>query len=207
MAQAVDGPPRYSEDHYTTAPMAEKTTGAGMHPDMMNTGRNNHHLGGHHNNGMQNYSNAGVDTCTNTACQDKHHNHDDHHGGMAGMGLGAAAGGAAGMAAGKHMHHNNQNGLNHNHGLHHTRGGNLGNGPEMVGSGMAGDAMAGGGMAGGAMTSGGGAVGMNPATAQTEVEKLEAEAHNNFPGTNPHPAHSALNMRGGGHGMVFPGRV
>ena len=168
-------------------------------------GRDTTHLGRHHAKGTQNvyddsYDNAPVSTgaglCTDAACENQRHNHGQrkHHGAMAGAGVGAAAGGAAGVAAGEHMHHHDQQyGAGHNYGPgqgpHHTRGGNIGNGPDMVGSGTTGDAMDNGGSVGG---------GAGSAAAPTE-NLLAAEADNNFPGTNPHPGHSALNTRGG-HG-------
>ncbi|KAK1772824.1 hypothetical protein QBC33DRAFT_30754 [Phialemonium atrogriseum] len=36
--------------------------------------------------------------------------------------------------------------------------------------------------------------------------RVSAESGNNFPGTNPDPAHSALGVGGRGQGAAFPGR-
>lgn len=172
-----------------------------MHPDMPGT---------HSNNGALNYyddasgnvpANAGhmdnTTMCNDASCTNTHHNdnHNNHHG-MAGVGLGAAAGGVAGAAVGKHMHNHSHN---HNiHGLHHNRGGTIPGGPGMH-DGMTGGGLAGSGTGGAGMT-GADVGGMNPTT-------MIAEEHNNFPGTNPHPAHSALSTRGEGHGLAFPGPV
>ncbi|CAK7245216.1 MAG: hypothetical protein STHCBS139747_006789 [Sporothrix thermara] len=175
MAQSVDDAPRNSQDEFATTRINEPAAGAGTHPDMMATGRGSHLSSHYHNNDGQDHS-------TDSHSHSSGHSH--RSGNIASIGLGTAAGGAAGMAGGEHDVQ-----PSHRNGLHHTRGGNIGGGPEMVGSGMTGDA------------------GMVSPPAQIKVDKLAAEENNNFPGTNPHPAHSALDMRDGhGRGLAFPGR-
>ncbi|CAK7203264.1 hypothetical protein SEUCBS139899_005995 [Sporothrix eucalyptigena] len=164
ITQTADGMPQT-----TAAPMTEPMTGAGTYPDTTTTGTHNKHhfFGCHHNNAPTNATS--VNTCTDSACQDKNHNHSNQHGAMAGMGLSAAAGGAAGVAAAKYMH-NNQIDHGHHHAFHHRRGGGIANSSGMAGNGTVNRAMC-------------------PGLIQEDADMYEIEAHNNFPGTNPHSAH------------------
>lgn len=45
-----------------------------------------------------------------------------------------------------------------------------------------------------------------PDDIMVEGGRVMAEADNNFPGTNPHPTHSALGTKGGQGGLSMPGR-
>ncbi|KAL1900913.1 hypothetical protein Sste5346_001974 [Sporothrix stenoceras] len=223
------------EQTFNTQDPSVRTTNNPMHPDMRhndnvnNVGGNKHHhlpgTGNHdnknatNNNGAQNFYEDNYDNVPRTT--GAHHmdntmmdsnmshnhglshngvhnnSHSNNHHGMAGAGLGAAAGSAAGVAAGKHMHNNNHDGLN-GHGMHHNRGGPI---PGVMNNGMTGGAVDGAGVGGGM-----GGTGMTGATAAAmDPTTMIAEEHNNFPGTNPHSAHSALGANG--QGTAFPGRV
>ncbi|KJR83944.1 uncharacterized protein SPSK_00316 [Sporothrix schenckii 1099-18] len=173
---------------FNTQDPSVRTTGNPMHLDM----NNNTAVA----SGAADYSNRDSNVTRNDAnfTDTRHHigpthghggDHNSNHHSKAGMGLGAAVGGVAGAAVGNHMHDHHHN---HNEqGLHHNRGGTIPGGPGMD-AGMTGAGV------------GGAGVGtVDPTT-------MIAEEHNNFPGTNPHPDHSALSGRGTGSGLAFPGR-
>ena len=147
--------------------------------------------GTHHEHGLHGTHEHGMHGTHEHGVQGTHEHKDHHYGRDAALG-GAAAG--AVYEGHKHAGHNH-----HDRAATGTTG--MGTGGGMMGTG-------GGGMGGGlgsGMPAGAGAgtgAGMGAAEQVALADKTDiAEADNNFPGTNPHPMHSAL----GGGGRSMPG--
>src|SRR3569833_36663 len=174
----------------TTATATDPTTSTHHHhhePGMTGGVHEPGMTGGVHEHGMTGAVNEPGMTHAGHQQPVGHHaagHHENHH-----LGRDAAMVGAAGYAAEKHHghHHNNQAGM----------GAGTGMGMGMGHNRNVSDATA--------STAGRTSAEMSDPVMAMEGNRIAAESGNNFPGTNPHPAHSALGAMSG-RGTVFPGR-